>query len=130
MSKLANRVHNGADLLDSRDIIERIKELEDELGGVDEPDEETTDELKALKALENEASDSPDWIHGETLIADSYFETYASELADDIIGAINKDASWPNDCIGWEKAAEELQMDYTSVNYDGVTYWVRSHEAR
>lgn len=24
-----------------------------------------------------------------------------------------------------ERAARELQMDYTSVEFDGITYWVR-----
>jgi len=65
-----------------------------------------------------------DWRYGETLIRDSYFEEYARELADDI-GAIPRDAGWPTTCIDWEQAARELQMDYTSVNFDGVTYWVR-----
>lgn len=27
--------------------------------------------------------------------------------------------------IDWERAAEELRMDYTAVDFDGVTYWVR-----
>jgi hypothetical protein len=28
-------------------------------------------------------------------------------------------------CIDWNEAASELQMDYTAVEFDGVTYWVR-----
>ena len=28
--------------------------------------------------------------------------------------------------IDWAQAAHELQMDYTSVDFDGVTYWIRS----
>lgn len=126
-------VHNGADILDSRDVIDRIEELETEVGSQTEdtenypdgPDEELTAELKVLKSLADEASGSPDWPYGETLIRDSYFEDYARELAEDI-GAIDRNAHWPNDCIDWEKAAEELQQDYTSVDYDGVTYWIRS----
>jgi hypothetical protein len=58
------------------------------------------------------------------MIRDSYFKEYAQEFAEDI-GAINKNASWPNTCIDWDQAARELQMDYTSVNFDGVTYWIR-----
>jgi len=59
-----------------------------------------------------------------TLIRDSYFENYAQELADGI-GAINSDARWPNNCIDWARAARELQADYTSVDFDGETYWCR-----
>lgn len=58
------------------------------------------------------------------LIADSYFETYAQEFADDI-GAVNQNASWPNTCIDWEWAARELRTDYSSVEYDGSTFWYR-----
>lgn len=64
-----------------------------------------------------------DW-YPVTLIRDSYFEDYAQELASDI-GAIKDDASWPYTCIDWEKAARELRVDYTSVEFDGVTYWYR-----
>ena len=112
---------NSDDVIDSRDIIARIEELE----GQDERDEEETAELASLKALAGEAEGCPDWTYGETLIRDSYFEDYARELAEDI-GAIPKDAGWPAYCIDWERAASELQMDYTSVEFDGVTYWIRS----
>jgi len=59
-----------------------------------------------------------------TLIRDSYFRDYAEELAEDI-GAINANATWPNNCIDWDRAARELQADYTSVDFDGETYWTR-----
>lgn len=88
-------------------------------------DEDDAEELKTLRALASEAEGYGDWSHGEALIRDDYFEEYAQQFADDI-GAINSDASWPNNCIDWERAARELQMDYTSVDYGGVTYWMRS----
>jgi hypothetical protein len=82
--------------------------------------------LKALQALADEASGyAPDWQYGEALIRDSYFTEYAQELAEDI-GAVNCDASWPNQYIDWERAADALKADYTSVDFDGVDYWVRS----
>lgn len=28
--------------------------------------------------------------------------------------------------IDWDGVADELKADYTSIDYDGVTYWVRS----
>ena len=106
------------DAIDSRDVIARINELEDIIT-------EAEDELTALKALAEEASGSPDWLHGETLIRATYFETYAQELAEDI-GAITSDQNWPNYCIDWGRAARDLQMDYTSVEFDGIDYWIRS----
>ena len=59
-----------------------------------------------------------------TLIRDSYFEEYAQELAEDC-GMVNKDQSWPNNCIDWGRAARELLVDYTSIEFDGVTYHTR-----
>ena len=136
-------IHNYQDVIDSRDIIERIQELESERDSfVDDNESENTclaslrqqwadenpeewSELNALLELQEEAEGySEDWQFGATLISDSYFKDYAQELAEDI-GAINSDASWPNNCIDWDQAARELQMDYTSVDFDGVEYWVR-----
>ena len=161
-------ITNTQDVIDSRDIIARIGELEgilqdaqDELEAEqDETDEreeaqcgacgltwndaavssktptpggrcpfehihEEAEELRALRSLEEEAAGyAPDWEYGATLILDSYFEEYAQELAEGI-GAIDRNASWPNNCIDWEKAARELQYDYTAVDFDGETYWIR-----
>lgn len=124
-------IHNGLDIIDSRDVIARLDELAEQRQNlIDYPDttspleEDELAELVALEKLADEANGSPDWPHGETLIRDSYFETYAQELAEDI-GAINKNASWPNNCIDWEEAAELLKQDYSTVDYDGVTYWIR-----
>ena len=63
------------------------------------------------------------WYPG-SMIADSYFEDYARELADDI-GAINRNATWPVCHIDWEAAADSLKQDYASITYGGVEYWYR-----
>lgn len=122
-------ITNSDNMIDSRQVIKRIDYLEaiiaDAKEAGEEPDQADVDELAALKALADEASSyAADWEHGETLIRDSYFETYAQELAEDI-GAIKADATWPNNCIDWEQAARELRMDYSAVEFDGVTYWTR-----
>ena len=112
---------NTADVIDSRDIIARIEELE----GNEERTYDERDELTSLLKLAGQAEGyAADWQYGEALIRDSYFETYAQELADDL-GMTNRGAVWPYTCIDWKQAARELQMDYTAVDYDGVTYWVR-----
>lgn len=120
----AREISNYDDVIDSRDVIARIEELEADIAAGGESDDEIN-ELAALKALAAEAEGyAADWQHGETLIRDSYFNSYAMELAEDI-GAINANAAWPNNCIDWDQAARELRMDYTAVEFDGVTYWVR-----
>ncbi|APU00330.1 hypothetical protein HOR55_gp43 [Ralstonia phage RS-PII-1] len=92
-----------------------------------------SDEENELELLEELLSDlagyggdhqwEGDW-YPVTLIRDSYFQTYAQEFAEDI-GAVEHDAQWPNNCIDWEQAARELRMDYSSVDFDGETYWYR-----
>lgn len=131
----------GEDVIDSRDLVELLDELhgerdawvENEGGDEDEQArtaeqwaEEFPDEAELVKALEGIEENAPaDWLHGETFIRDSYFENYARELADDI-GAIDAKAGWPNNCIDWERAADELRTDYTSYELGDVTYWARS----
>lgn len=127
-------ISNTDDLIDSRDVIARIEELSvlRQPGPVHISDEnDYTDqdslfaELATLEALAAEGANSaPDWTHGVALIRDSYFETYAQDFARDI-GALKDDGNWPYGYIDWARAAEALQMDYTSIDFDGVTYWVR-----
>jgi len=123
-----SRPTNSDDMIDSRDVIAAIDELESEIADFDGDSDDLGDlerELVNLKALVDQAESCGDWRHGAGLIADSYFEDYARQLAEDI-GAIGRDAQWPCNCIDWEKATSELQHDYTSVTFDGETYWVRS----
>lgn len=95
---------------------------EDGTMGLDDDEQE---ELHALKELAEQCERySGDWKYGATLIRDDYFEEYAQELAEDL-GLINGNASWPNNCIDWEQAANDLKYDYTSVDFNGVTYWIR-----
>jgi hypothetical protein len=90
----------------------------------DESDE--GQELAKLKAFAEEAeSSSSDWTYGATLIHEDYFEDHARELAEDLGYYNSKNERWPYTCIDWAQAAEELKQDYTSVDFDGETYWVR-----
>lgn len=83
------------------------------------------DEREELAELENLESEISEWRHGETLILERDFEDYARQLAEDI-GAISGKESWPLKCIDWERAAEELAMDYITVSYQGNDYLVRA----
>lgn len=122
-------ISNDENVMDSRDVETRIAELEGMqiVGSPEEGsglDEEEAEELATLKELSSEGeSASADWQYGATLIRDSYFEDYARQTADDL-GGVKE--GWPYDYIDWERAADALLMDYTSIDFDGVTYWVRS----
>jgi hypothetical protein len=116
------QIHNRLDVIDSRDVIERIEFL-NELG--EDRDYEDDAELVALDGLEADASGyADDWEYGEALIRFSYFEDYAREIAEDC-GMFDSTATWPMNCIDWEQAAGELAMDYTAVDFGGVEYLIR-----
>lgn len=144
------------DIIDTRDLHERFDELEEleeilstaeeELQdfAVDEEDEDSVDahddlheavktakadfgeeekaELEELRAIKEAVLD---WQHGETLIREDYFTHYAEEYADDT-GAIDRNCNWPLNHIDWEAAAEDLKQDFSTVEYQGSTYFYRS----
>lgn len=133
----------NADMLNSSDIIARVECLAEwiKAQGFDPDSEPDHDEVEE-RANANEIWDAfaeyeplkkfcdegegyaPDWNHGETLINDAYFTEYAEQLAEDI-GAVDRDAAWPKNCIDWEAAADQLKTDYTAIEYDEQTFWVR-----
>ena len=105
--------------LDTRDLYKRKCELESLRDAVTTAREE----LEELETLENEISD---FKHGETMIPENDFEDYARQFAEDIGAMEGVGDKWPCTCIDWERAARELAMDYSTVEYQGDTYLVRS----
>jgi len=98
---------------------------ESAVGSLAEWDAENAGELAALEAFIAEGSD--EWADGVQLVRETAFEDHARELADDIgIDPPSREVRWPYTCIDWERAARELQYDYTGADFDGVTYWFRS----
>lgn len=118
-------ITNSEDVIDSRDVVARIEALKETLDDGEQLEVEEADELETLLALAEEGKDVCEWEDGEALIRDSHFQEYAQDFAEDI-GAIDPTAAWPNSCIDWEHAARELQYDYSSMDFDGISYWVRS----
>ena len=124
----------SADIIDVRDIIERVEELEDEMQG-EIPDgttwagTEQAEELSALRAiladLEGNGGDEQwrgDW-YPVTLIRDSYFVDYAQELCEDI-GDVPRNLPHYIE-IDWNATARNIRMDYTCTEINGITYWYR-----
>jgi hypothetical protein len=150
---MSRDVSNSEDIIDSRDVIERIEELQGELEAAHRSDFEDPltapaleDWIKAIAAPDGspefpyhmyteeaaellqlrELADSGiyDWENGVSLIRETYFEDYAQEFAEEI-GAISRETSWPACHIDWSSAADSLKMDFTAIDYDGVTYYAR-----
>jgi hypothetical protein len=141
---ITTTLDNTNEVIDSRDVIARIEELENEQsdlvqqlsdGEITEADmiafdEDKGRELDALRELAAEAESSPDWIHGEQLIRASYFVQYITELIDDCYDLPKELTSgdWPyrHITIDFEAAAKEAEQDYNSVDFDGVEYLIRA----
>ena len=123
MTNKTDPISNTDDMIDSRDVIARIKALQKD---ADFLDEDETEELAALLALTDSANrNEMIWRDGVALIRDEYFVTYAQELAEDL-GAIDRTAAWPACHIDWDAAADSLKIDYTQADFAGQTYWMRS----
>lgn len=82
------------------------------------------DDLEILQAFAREIGDD-NLQHGCQLIHEDHFEEHAREIAGDLYGKEVREAKWPFYCIDWTKAAEELKVDYTGADFDGVTYYFR-----
>jgi len=124
----------GQKIIDSRDVIRAIEELQDYIKEIEKleedlPTEEKTclddeeEELNTLQLLADEASDSYGWGEGITLILDSYFVEFIEEECKDL-GFISKDFPWWI-AVDWDATAENVKMDYTEVTFGGYLYYMR-----
>ena len=154
---MTNAISNLDDIIDSRDVIARIEELETERGDlqaayedavseqIESMDEEAIEELKdnrdqaldaleefdnseegqeltVLKALaEQGEAYAPDWKYGAQLINEDYFEEAMDEMLEDC-GYIPRDLpSFLTITVDYGA----LKMDYTKLDFDGQTYYIR-----
>lgn len=137
------KINNNEDVMDSRDIIERIEELRESIesasgkdcgdfGGehgwleyaltCDNVDSGQVEALKTLTSVADQASDyAPDWEYGEQLIRHSYFEEYMDEMIADCYEVPKELPSFMAIVLDYVA----LRMDYTEVDFDGVTYLIR-----
>ena len=113
-----------ADTIDVRDIIARYEELEDAVDGLPDAEERCllASILDDLKSNGGDEEWRGDW-YPVTLIADFAFEDHARELLEDC-GTIPKDLPWYV-AIDWETTAENIRVDYTSVDVGSTVYWYR-----
>jgi len=122
-------IDNGQDVLDVSDICDRVEELEAKVEEQTALDDEDADELMTLCTLlaqmKGYGGDNEwrgDWYPG-ALIRRSYFVEYCEELVKDI-GDLPRDLPGYL-AIDWQATADNLEVDYSSVDYDGVEYLYR-----
>jgi len=118
-----------ADIIDVRDIIERIEELENH-----QPDSEAEkwaqcdeyaallDLLDDLKGCGGDEKWRGDW-YPTTLIHSRYFSEYVYQLLIDC-GTIPTDLpSWVE--IDWDATADNLKADFNTIDIGAELYWFR-----
>lgn len=129
-----NTAFDGTDdFFDSREVIERIEELE-AIGtetnsegtefDADRLCDEFRGEYDALIELRDNAEDYiADWEHGEVFISEFSFTDHMMELLSDV-------GYLPSDLPGWividrEATADNMKADYTEFEFRGTAYYAR-----
>jgi len=139
-------------IIDSRDIEERINELESliddyesdieelqdsdefEGDGLDTEDqqrleqlredlEEAQEELNPLTAIRDEVSSS-EWDYGLTLIHEDVWVDYVKELCEDIGEIPSELPSYI--VVDWDATADNISVDYSTVTIEGNDYYYRA----
>lgn len=110
-----------ADYLDSRNLEEELNELLEAKENKEDYDEER---LKALEELKEEC-EHYGWNDGIIFIPESEWEDYCEEFAYDC-GYLDRHNNNPlSYCIDWSQWAESMTQDYSTVDFDGDTYYWR-----
>lgn len=142
-------------ILDTRDLQERLDELESELASLQEyvteaeetaaAEEEQTDgtlqeladartalqefeesdDYEELEELRSMSEEIFEWRHGEALIPVDEWEDYVQELLSDI-GDLPRDIPGYI-VIDWEATAANIAQDYSTIDYQGETYYYRNY---
>ena len=134
---MSNAISNTDDTIDSRDVIERIEELEAERDSYNEESEkgylesveeiaafdnsEEGQELTALKKLAEQGETVDDWEHGVQLIHEDYFETAMDDMVTECYELPKALPFWMTITYDYDA----LKQDCTEVDFDGQTYYVR-----
>ena len=139
-------ISSNADMIDVRDVIARFEVLRDERADLESEavddtsvvksearktlnawDEANDTEFSTLKSLLEDLKGNGgdeqfegDW-YPVTLIRDSYFESAMDELLKDIDDLPKNLPCYLTITVDYKA----LQMDYSSVEFEGVTYWFR-----
>ncbi len=120
----------NSNVFDSRDLIEYRNELVNELPENWEEQAENwvvPEEIEHYQAIngfcEELENHCPDLLHGATVIHEDYFMEYCQDLLDDCGNIPKNFPTWIE--IDWNKTTENMKVDYSGVEYNGETYYIR-----
>lgn len=145
---LSDEPDYSADIIDTRDLVDRFNELEEELGEFEgilalynskasqydtleqfkdwySDEYELYKELEKLRELQEDLSGADEnFEDGIILIAEEYFTAYCKDLVEEIGDAPVLPSYMVVD-IDWDATADNLRVDYYDVTIDGNTYLYR-----
>ncbi len=122
LNEATSKDWTGQDVIESRDIIERLDELESDEDSLDDNDKE---ELEVLREFKNAFGDHDDWKHGIAIINRSYFVEHVKELLADI-GIPENLENFPSYiAIDWDATANNIERDYSSYDINGTEFLAR-----
>ena len=104
-------------MLQAKDLQARLIELQEYEADLDDDERAELAALLEIDDLEYLATNNA------VLIAESEFEDYARSYAEETTA--HAFDTWPFNCIDWEYAANELQHDFTVIEYAGESYYTR-----
>ena len=108
-----------SDILDSRDLLEELKTLDEE-DSYDKERIEMIDDLKEEVGKDN-------FEMGVTFIRENYWVQYCEDLAYDCGYMDRQDDNNPLQYhIDWQGWADAVEMDYSQIDFDGDTYYWRA----
>jgi len=108
-----------SDILDSRDLLDELKTLDEE-DSYDKERIEMIDDLKEEVGKDN-------FEMGVTFIRENYWVEYCEELAYDCGYVSSRDEYNPiSNHIDWQGWADAVEMDYSQSDFDGDTYFWRA----
>ena len=108
-----------SDILDSRDLLDELKTLDEE----DDYDRERIEMIDDLK----EEVGKDNFEMGVTFIRENYWVEYCEELAYDCCYLDRQDNSNPlHYHIDWQGWADAVEMDYSQIVFNNDTYYWRA----
>lgn len=112
--------------LDTYELANELAALEDDRDALEAEGRTLKPECRErLEDLSLLAGEIPEFGCGNTPIHEDDLAEYAEQFAWDALG-LPSDGSWPMNHIDWKAAADDLRVDYSTVEWEGETYLVRS----
>ena len=108
---------------DMPDTFEDIRFEYEEIKSWKECWEHELKEIEEINELENEVG--REWDYGVTLISEDDFEEYCEDFCEEV-GYVSSDLpAFIRNNIDWAGVAEEMEQDFSAVEFRGTTYLFR-----